>query len=201
MTGVLTNGMAVMWCESSGSEPDRARERPSSWLPTRGTVLLGDGEDPAQHGSTGKGSWATQAGDLGVKATFDQSSQWSRRLRSAVRVRHPVWLVRTNDQRTRRISRRRKNKVRPDADSRDWPEARDGASGLSKDLRAASCRDVNKAARLEPALPKQPQAATREQSSTYTALGRRGSRRYETGPGPRRLPPKRHRVLPKRLLP
>ena len=105
MTGVLTIGVAVRWCESSGSEPDRARERLSPWLPTRGTVLLGDGEDPAQHGSTGKGSWATQAGDLGVKATFDHSSQWSRRLRSAVRVRHPIWLVRTNDQRTRRVSR------------------------------------------------------------------------------------------------
>ena len=94
--------LTVRWCRSSGSEPDRARERPSPWLPTRGTVLLEGGEDPARHGSIGKGSWATQAGDLGVKATFDHSSQWSRRLRSAVRVRHPVWLVRTNDQRTRR---------------------------------------------------------------------------------------------------
>ena len=29
MTGVLTIGVAVRWCKSSGSEPDRARERPS----------------------------------------------------------------------------------------------------------------------------------------------------------------------------
>ena len=38
------------------------------------TVLLEGGDDPAQYGSTGEGSWATQAGDLGVKATFDHSS-------------------------------------------------------------------------------------------------------------------------------
>ena len=90
MTGVLTSGMAVRWCESSGREPDRARERPSPWLPTRGTVLLEGGEDPARHGSIGKGSWATQAGDLGVKATFHHSSRWSRRpgLRSGFVTRY-----------------------------------------------------------------------------------------------------------------
>ena len=65
--------LTVRWCRSSGSEPDRARERPSPWLPTRGTVLLEGGEDLAQHGSIGKGSraWATRAGDF--KQPFDHS--------------------------------------------------------------------------------------------------------------------------------
>jgi hypothetical protein len=37
--------------------------------------------------------------------------------------------------------------------SQDWPEARDGASSLSKDLRAATCQEVNKAVQQETALP------------------------------------------------
>ena len=108
--------------------------------------------------------------------------------------------------------------------SRDWPEARDGASGLSKDLRAATCRDANKAARLESALPKQPQTDTREQRNVYGPRPvrllpkrhrpcRSGSCRNDTGPRPKRLLPKRFRppaeaapaetlpALPKRLLP
>ena len=61
-------------CKSRGREPDHTRESPSPRLPTRGTVLLEGGDDPAQHGSIGEGSWATQAGDLGVQATFDHST-------------------------------------------------------------------------------------------------------------------------------
>jgi hypothetical protein len=54
---------------------------------------------------------------------------------------------------------------------------------------------------LEPALPEQPRADTRERSSTYPALGRHGSCRNDPGPRPKRRLPKRYRLLPKRLLP
>jgi hypothetical protein len=73
MTGDLTSCVAVGWCESRRKEQDRAQESPSPRLPTQGTVLLGGGGDPAQHGSICEGSWATQAEDLGVQATFDLS--------------------------------------------------------------------------------------------------------------------------------
>ena len=67
--------MAEGWRESRGKELDRhcARESYSQRLPTRATVLLKGGKDPVQHGSCGKASWATQAGDLGVPAIFDHS--------------------------------------------------------------------------------------------------------------------------------
>jgi hypothetical protein len=35
---------------------------------------------------------------------------------------------------------------------RDWPEARDGAGGLSQDLRAATCRDANETAAIRAGL-------------------------------------------------
>ena len=76
-----------------------------------GKILLSMGALAKDSGPPKLGTWVS-------KQPFDHSSQWSRRLRSAVRVHHPVWLVRTNDQQTRRASRRRESKVRPGADSR-----------------------------------------------------------------------------------
>ena len=94
----------------------------------------------------------------------------------------------------------------------------DGASGLSKDLRAATRQEVNKAAQHETALPWQPQADTRE--TVVNAYGprptrllpiqkpaqrrggsrrnvsgscRSGSCRNEPGPRPTRLLPNQYR--------
>ena len=89
-----------------------------------GKILLSMGALAKDPGPPKLGTWVS-------KQPFDHSSKWSRRLRFAVRVHYPVSLVRTNDQQTRRASRRRESKGRPGADLRDWPEARDGASGLS----------------------------------------------------------------------
>ena len=103
MTGDLTSCVAVRWCESSGKVPDRARESPSlgrgfqhgerccSSCREAGTILLSMGALAKDPGPPKLGTWVS-------KQPLDHSSQWSRRLRSAVRVHHPVWLVRTNDQ-------------------------------------------------------------------------------------------------------